>query len=628
MWLFFLCWLIFRKFLSSWCPIKSPNYVVCQFFFFLSVHEPTANGFVDLFQFVLGFLSQGHLLFFSLAVAQLRLAIVEAVGYMTHCFSPERLTSEIGKIIAGFLGLYKRHTDYYFITQVRQWPSFLSDLLLFFPHASCCHLLLCDICCWSAFVAPHTSFWSLLDNVSHTILPGQCLTCKLWMGLVRIMSWYPEVNGSHCGLPPSSIHRMTGLGGKMVWTLTYSHRPHSFFDFAPALCRSVCPPLLLHVLLYPVFLTVEALKWCRWFVDVHCRACVKFCKRQWRITIAFWSRTLKSSWTVYTHWSVECVCVCVCVCVCACVHVFCAKNDQMIHCLQDSHVHLGLKYCWSRECLQSLLFWQWHIFTSLLWVGWALIPGCAFFEASFFAQSCVMDVLGLFFSQVCQPVSMSNASSIKAHNELLRCFAFMGTCTCPANLLSLRLSVFLVLWRACMFPLRMSVAVAAITAGLVENEKSLVLCLILRDLKDIYLFSLPLPLSLSSPCVFWPDRQLPLPEARHRQHTEPNRNVGGAASLSQFLRWVAPLCLGLRSRLWHHPWYHTGWNFAIGVNFCCLHAHFWPRAIPSMAPDAFRNMQSVKSDRHKEPLLFCYLKFHANAIIGELFCRERTTPLV
>ena len=33
-------------------------------------------------------------------------------------------------------------------------------------------------------------------------------------------------NGSHFGLPPSSIHRMTGLGGKMVWTMTYSQRPH------------------------------------------------------------------------------------------------------------------------------------------------------------------------------------------------------------------------------------------------------------------------------------------------------------------------------------------------------------------------------------------------------------------
>ena len=49
------------------------------------------------------------------------------------------------------------------------------------------------------------------------------------MGLVRITSWYPNFNGSHFGLPPSEIHtdhRMTGLPPKMVWTMTYSHRPH------------------------------------------------------------------------------------------------------------------------------------------------------------------------------------------------------------------------------------------------------------------------------------------------------------------------------------------------------------------------------------------------------------------
>ena len=34
------------------------------------------------------------------------------------------------------------------------------------------------------------------------------------MGAVCIKSWYPKFNGSHFGLPPSSIHKMTGLGGK------------------------------------------------------------------------------------------------------------------------------------------------------------------------------------------------------------------------------------------------------------------------------------------------------------------------------------------------------------------------------------------------------------------------------
>ena len=49
------------------------------------------------------------------------------------------------------------------------------------------------------------------------------------MGAVRITPWYPKFNGSHFGLQPSSIHRMTGLrGGKMVWTMTYAHRPQLF----------------------------------------------------------------------------------------------------------------------------------------------------------------------------------------------------------------------------------------------------------------------------------------------------------------------------------------------------------------------------------------------------------------
>ena len=43
-------------------------------------------------------------------------------------------------------------------------------------------------------------------------------------GLCAITSWYPNFNGSHFGLPPSEIHRMTGLRmpPKIVWTMTYS----------------------------------------------------------------------------------------------------------------------------------------------------------------------------------------------------------------------------------------------------------------------------------------------------------------------------------------------------------------------------------------------------------------------
>ena len=46
------------------------------------------------------------------------------------------------------------------------------------------------------------------------------------MGLVHITSWYPNFNVSHFGLPPSEIHRMTGLPPQIVWTMTHSHRPH------------------------------------------------------------------------------------------------------------------------------------------------------------------------------------------------------------------------------------------------------------------------------------------------------------------------------------------------------------------------------------------------------------------
>ena len=54
----------------------------------------------------------------------------------------------------------------------------------------------------------------------------------LWtMGLVRIPSWYPNFNGSHFGLPPSKIHWMTGLPPKIVWTMTYSHRPRYLRKF-------------------------------------------------------------------------------------------------------------------------------------------------------------------------------------------------------------------------------------------------------------------------------------------------------------------------------------------------------------------------------------------------------------
>ena len=47
-------------------------------------------------------------------------------------------------------------------------------------------------------------------------------------GPVRFTSWYSKFNGSRIfGLPPRTIHCMTGLVGNSVWTMrTYSHKPH------------------------------------------------------------------------------------------------------------------------------------------------------------------------------------------------------------------------------------------------------------------------------------------------------------------------------------------------------------------------------------------------------------------
>ena len=47
------------------------------------------------------------------------------------------------------------------------------------------------------------------------------------MGPVSIQSWYPKFNGSHFGSPPSSIHRMTRLGGNPMWTMTYRPSPQA-----------------------------------------------------------------------------------------------------------------------------------------------------------------------------------------------------------------------------------------------------------------------------------------------------------------------------------------------------------------------------------------------------------------
>ena len=72
------------------------------------------------------------------------------------------------------------------------------------------------------------------------------------MAAVHITSSDPEFTGSHFGLPPSSTHKITGLGGKMVWTMTYAHMPHSWLSltvylknrtkFCPGVPHHQCVP--------------------------------------------------------------------------------------------------------------------------------------------------------------------------------------------------------------------------------------------------------------------------------------------------------------------------------------------------------------------------------------------------
>ncbi|KAH9515723.1 Maestro heat-like repeat-containing protein member 1 [Bulinus truncatus] len=49
--------------------------------------------------------------------AKLRLAIIEAVGHMTHIISKEKLQEQLPKILQGIFALYKRHAEPFHITQ-------------------------------------------------------------------------------------------------------------------------------------------------------------------------------------------------------------------------------------------------------------------------------------------------------------------------------------------------------------------------------------------------------------------------------------------------------------------------------------------------------------------------------
>ena len=72
------------------------------------------------------------------------------------------------------------------------------------------------------------NIWHAMVKIALEVLDNnfQMFETTSTMGRVRIMLWYPKFNGSHFGLSPSSILRMTGLGGNFVWARTYLHQPY------------------------------------------------------------------------------------------------------------------------------------------------------------------------------------------------------------------------------------------------------------------------------------------------------------------------------------------------------------------------------------------------------------------
>lgn len=53
-----------------------------------------------------------------LLLLQLRLAVVEAIGYAVHLLSPESLNEQLPRLIPGVTQLYRKHAEHYYITQV------------------------------------------------------------------------------------------------------------------------------------------------------------------------------------------------------------------------------------------------------------------------------------------------------------------------------------------------------------------------------------------------------------------------------------------------------------------------------------------------------------------------------
>ncbi len=49
---------------------------------------------------------------------QLRMAVVEAIGYIVHLVSPAQLDSQLPKLLPLIAQLYKKHQEHYYISQV------------------------------------------------------------------------------------------------------------------------------------------------------------------------------------------------------------------------------------------------------------------------------------------------------------------------------------------------------------------------------------------------------------------------------------------------------------------------------------------------------------------------------
>ncbi|EOA99128.1 HEAT repeat-containing protein KIAA1833, partial [Anas platyrhynchos] len=55
--------------------------------------------------------------------AKLRLAVVEAMGPMSHLMPSEKLEEQLPKLIPGILALYKKHAEAFYISKVRSWGA-------------------------------------------------------------------------------------------------------------------------------------------------------------------------------------------------------------------------------------------------------------------------------------------------------------------------------------------------------------------------------------------------------------------------------------------------------------------------------------------------------------------------